>query len=719
MTTAALLLVALCVCAGAAAASVALPARRAARSSPYLLLTVAALLVAVAGLRADLGHGGTLDLGTVMGFGRSTLRADPLAGLFLTLTGVVAVPVTLGFAAWSRHDPDVPFRALAAVVALTLAGVVLVLLADSAYVFLFGWESVSVAFYLLAGYRRDIPDRSRAAMLTYGFSKTSGALLLVAFGLLAGQTGSFRLADWSAASGASHDAAYALLLVAFTAKVGVVPLQVWLPAGYGAAPGPARALMSAVAANIGFYGMWRTLEILGAPPTWLAVVLLLTAAFTALLGIAHAAVQRDLQRVVAYSSVENGGLITAGYAIALAGATTGQARLTALGLLTSALQMVAHSFAKSAMFLATGRLEQVTGQRDLDELLGAGRAEPAAGVAFAVGALTLAGLPLTLGFVSEWFLLEAVMQLFRLRELTLLVTFAVAGAALALAIGYAGLTFVRLVGMTVLGGDRHRDDQPAAPPALGMLGTFALLIPAAGCVAVAAVSPWEIRFLADGLAPVVPAGTTLGALASPWVLQPVYADFSALSPSWLAVELPVLAVVVLGLTAVASQGSLFAVRRVPAWRSATNGVAGDARYTPFAFANPTRHVLGNLLLTRAGRVDANDRLDSQDDADSPFAGPDMPEGEQRHRSQHRTEPGDMPAKGTLEVSSGTGAARHHAVYSTDVVELVEAFLYRPAIAPLRRVVTAAKRLQSGRLDAYIGYMLVTLVALIAVVVAMS
>ncbi|MHB8339761.1 MAG: proton-conducting transporter transmembrane domain-containing protein [Mycobacteriales bacterium] len=699
MTTAALVLAALCCCGGTALLSVVVRScPRPVRSWPYLMLGTATTLLAIAGVRADLGHGGTLELGTVLGFGTSALRVDPLAGLFLALTGVIATPVMLGFAAWSRSDADAPFRSLPAFVALTLAGIVVVVLADTAYVFLFGWESVSLAFYLLCSYRRDLPGRGRAGMLAYAFSKTSGALLLMAFLLLAAATGSFRLADWSTATGAVHDTAYALALLGFTAKVGVVPLQVWLPGGYSAAPGPARALMSAVAANIGFYGMWRTLQILGRPPTWLAVGLLLLAGFTALLGIAHAAVQRDLQRVIAYSSIENGGLITAGYGIALAGAAAGLTRLMALGLLTSGLQMIAHAFAKSSLFLATSRIEQVTGRRDLDGLLGAGRREPATAAAFTLGAFTLAGLPLTVGFVSEWFLLEAVMQLFRLHQLPLELTFVIAGAAIALAAGYAGFTFVRLVGMTVLGGTRRQPATTTAPR-LGVLGAVAMLVPAASCIALAAASPWEIRFLAHGLSTVVPSDGTLGALTSPWVLQPVYAHFSALSPSWLAVELPVLALLAVGVAALASRGSLFTVRRVPAWRSATGGVAGDARYTPFAFANPTRHVLGNLLFTRAGHTQVEAETRQEEDAASTFSGPDMPVGEGRLHP--------------------VTESHYHAAYTTDVVELVETFLYRPAIAPLRRVVTAAKRLQSGRLDAYIGYMLIALVALLAVVVGLS
>lgn len=724
MTTAELVLAALgCFAAGAAVNLANLRRRPAVDVAAYLVLLAGALVLAVAGVRADLGSTSRLDLGGWVGFGPSAVAVDRLAGLFLALTGVVSAPILLAFTGWARDPVQNPWRPLPALVALTLAGIVVVLTAEDAFVFLFGWESVSLAFYLLVGYQRQRPGRPRAAMLTYGISKTSGALLLLAVGLLGGATGSLTLSDWGGVHGPVHAAAFALALVAFTAKVGVVPLQVWLPAGYSAAPGPARALMSAVAANIGFYGMWRTLQVLGRPPTWIAVVLLLTAAFTALLGIAHAAVQRDLQRVIAYSSVENGGLITAAFGVALVGSVTGQQGLVAVGMLASALQMTTHAFAKSALFLASGRLEQRSGTTDLDRLTGAGRQERATAVAFSVGAFTLAGLPLTLGLVSEWFVLEAVMQLFRVDHLLLALTLAVTGAALALTAGYAGFTFVRLVGFTVLGRPgrlrpghvRSRGTRTAPPSALSPAAAVGMLLPAAACVVLAALAPWLLRFLSAGLTPVVAPSATAGALASPWVLQPVYPGFSSLSPSWLAVELPLMAVSVLVLALLASRRSMLTVRRVPAWQSATGGVAGDGRYTSFGFANPTRHVLGSLLMTRAEHVVLDRSAHEEAESASTFAAPDLPVG-----------PGWLSAPASATAPNGaplgspeppTGEQR--SAYVTDVVEMVEAFLYRPLLGPLRSLVATAKRLQSGRLDAYVAYMLMALVALLAVVVALS
>jgi hydrogenase-4 component B len=704
VTTAALILAALCVLAAAAVVDVVIgTSRRSARVAPYLALCAASVLLAVAGTRADLGHGGALDLGTFLGFGHSVLRADPLAGLFLTLTGLIGVPIALSFIAWTRDSKDAPYRGLAAATAGTVAAVTVIVLVDNAFVFLFAWEILSVCFYLLAGYRRERRGQGTASMLAFGFSKTSGALLLLAFGLLYGATGSFTFGAWQHVSGVTHGAAYALAVAGFAIKVGLVPAQVWMPLGYGAAPGPARALMSAVAANVGVYGMWRTFGVLGTPPEWLAITLVVVAGFTALLGITHAAVQRDLQRLIAYSSVENGGLITAGFAIALIGAVGNLPGLVALGLLTSSLQMVAHAFAKATLFLSSAFFEQQSGTRDLDKLRGVGVDSPVAGTAFTIGALTLAAIPLTVGFVSEWYLLESVMQLFRLTSLTLAIAMSIAGALVALAVGFAGFTFVRLVGLTILGGS-GRDDPRPARPSPGVVANVAVCLPALACIGVAIVSPWEIRFLTHGLSTLVPRTTSNAALSSPWVLQPVYRGFSALSPSWLAVEMPLLALVVVGFVTVVTRGAFRHVRRVPAWRSATAGVDGDAHYTSFAFANVARHVLANLLMTRTALAQ------QPDDLASAFAGPDLPSDQDGARRRATRVDGPVAYE---------GADMPGASYTTDVVEVVERYLYRPLVRPLQHVVSAARRLQSGRLDAYIAYLLVTVVALIAVVVALS
>ena len=382
--------------------------------------------------------------------------------MFLALTFGAAVPVSVAFASWAARPDAATRRGLGASYALALGAVVVIMTARDAFTALFGWETLTLAFYLLAGTERNKPGRAGAAQVTFAFGKVSGAALLIGLLLLATRSHSILLASFAhVPGGAVRTTAYVLLLAGFAVKAGLGPFQIWLPRGYAAAPGPARAIMAGVCVNVAFYGMWRTLALLGRPPGWLAGVLLVLGGLSALLGIAHAAVQNRLNRVIAYSSIENTGLIVTGFGVALTGAATGDRRLVAAGLLAATLQVVAHTVAKSLLFTSSAGIEAAAGHDDLEELRGRARGAPWSGFGLAVGSVTLAGLPPTVGFVSEWFLLESLMQQFRVPGLGYRLVLALAGAAVALTVGFAGVTFVRLVGLICLGGN-----DPPRPPLL-------------------------------------------------------------------------------------------------------------------------------------------------------------------------------------------------------------------------------------------------------------
>jgi hydrogenase-4 component B len=311
-------------------------------------------------------------------------------------------------------------------------------------------------------------------------------------------------------------------------------------------------------------------------------------------------------------------------------------------------------------------------------------------------------LPLTVGFAAEWFLLEALLQQFRIPGLGFRLVLALAAAAVALTVGFAGVTFVRLTGLVVLG----PPVQPASPPGgvgsgagrdYGWLGRAAIVILAAGCLVTAAALPLVIRMVAAGLSPVVPTAVTSGALTSPWVVQPVFAAFSILSPSWLWVVMPLMGLAVTAFALLVSRSRLTRVRRVPAWRSATAGVEGADCYTATGFANPARRVLATVLHTQA---------EVRPLAPAPDGGPET------------AHPGQAPpAAGDPEAAPSPPGPRLG--YTSDVVEVTEAYLYRPVLRPVMALVRTAKRLQCGRLDAYLAYMLIALVALLALVTALA
>ena len=706
------------------------------RAVPYLVGTAGSACLLVAGAAAIAGRAVTLRSAGVLGTvalgtrssaanGRSAtaaagasghvpvftdlagLAADRLSGLFLVIAFGAAVAVSLAFASWATGPTGPARRGLGAGYALALGSVAVVLTAQDAFTFLFGWESLTLAFWLLAGFRRHAPGRPLAALVTLAFGRISGACLLAGFVLLAMRSGALTLASMAhVAPGGLRATAVVLLLAGFAVKVGLVPFQVWLPRGYAAAPGPARAIMAGVAVNVGFYGLWRTLALLGPPPAAVTDILLILASVTAVLGIAHAAVQGSLQRVIAYSSVENAGLILAGFGVALIGAAQHSRSLVAAGLLAATLQVVAHTAAKSLLFVSSAGIEGVARTDDLDSLRGSARLAPWSGAGLAVGSLTLAGLPPTAGFVSEWFLLEALMQQFRVPGLSDRLVLAITGAAVALTAGFAGVTFVRLIGLVVLGRPLREgraggaDAGPGARVGIAVLGV--------ACLALAALAPLEIRVIGAGLAPVLPAGTVTAALKSPWVLQPVFAGFSILSPSWLWIVMPGLLVVVGAGAWLLSGRRMLRVRRVPAWRSATAGVTGHDSYTAFGFANPTRRVLAAVLHTQAEVT----RLEAAADNADATAGAELVADAGVVAGADGGPGGDVGSESGRE--SG-GASAPHVEYSSDVVEVVEEYLYLPFRAPFRLLVQFAQRLQSGRLAAYLAYMLIALLAVLAVV----
>jgi hydrogenase-4 component B len=635
-----------------------------------------ALLVIVGVSAALRGANPVLNLGSWLGFGHSALRADGLAGIFLALTGLTGGAVSLAYAELP------PGRWQTALGCTLLLCVAVAIGASNGFLFLLAWETLTVCVYLIASDGPSAGDRL-AGYLSGGLAKIGGAALLAAVALLYAHTHSFSLAVWAHASlpAGTRGVLFALFLTCFATKVGVLPLQGGLPAGYGSAQRLGAASLS-VALCAGFYGLWRfEFQVLGELPVWCGDALLILGGAGALAGIAYALTQDDLRRFLGYSSVEHAGIVLAGLGVALLGHAARMPTLAAAGLLAATLQVCAHNLAKTLALVSVDRVEQATGERTLDPLGGLSRALPVSAFTLGVASLTLAALPPLGGFVSEWFTFEALLQGFRMPTLLSQLLCALAAAALALTAGLGLLAFAKYYGFMflararkALGAVHEPSRAPAGPLALGLI---VLLL--------GALAPWEIRLLGSGLKPLLGFDPASPAISHPLVLGPVFEKFSVLAPTWLSIVLPLYAVgaVLIVLAAHRQQR----VRRAPVWVTGSGAELAAVQYRPSAYSNPMRVILRGPLGYRRRLVEAG--------AEGAGLGP----------------AGDDRTGLTSAGDNGTDTL----TLETSVVLAVDRFLYKPVTRFALAIADRVRRLQSGRLSAYLLYMLIALIVALSLV----
>jgi formate hydrogenlyase subunit 3/multisubunit Na+/H+ antiporter MnhD subunit len=353
-----------------------------------------------------------------------------------------------------------------------VAGMALVVVARTAMLFLMAWEVMSLAAFCLVTFEHEKAAARRAGWIYLIATHVGAAFLLAAFVLLGSQARGLEFEAFRAAPavGAGLSAVvFALALVGFGAKAGFVPFHVWLPEAHPAAPSHVSALMSGVMIKMGLYGLLRVLTFLGPPALWWGPTLGALGLLTGLVGIALALSQRDLKRVLAYSSIENMGLIALSLGVALWARAAGQPAVAALALAAALLHVWNHALMKGLMFLAAGGVLHGTGTGDMERLGGLMKRMPWTGNALMLGAVALAALPPLNGFVSKWLMYLGLLQSGGLAAL-------LAVGLLALIGGLSAVVFVRLTGVVLLGSPRSEAAAHAHEPSPWMRAPMMVLL---------------------------------------------------------------------------------------------------------------------------------------------------------------------------------------------------------------------------------------------------
>jgi hydrogenase-4 component B len=531
-------------------------------------------------------------------------RLDALAAYVLLLVNLLAAIVAVFALGYGGHEKE-QGRVLPAY-PLFIAGMNLVLLSDDAFSFLLAWEFMSLTSWLLVMASHREPGTAEAGYVYLVMAAIGGMALLLAFGVLAGVAGDYSFDAIRAAGRSQAATAAAILLVLLGAgsKAGLVPLHAWLPLAHPAAPSHVSALMSGAMTKVALYAILRVLFDLTVGPTgkeagwWPGLILIALGSASTFMGALYALWQSDLKKLLAYSTVENVGIVALGLGLSLVFRATGLGGLAGLALAAALLHALNHALLKGLLFCGAGAVITATGERDLERLGGLIHRLPATAACFLIGAAGLSALPPLNGFVSEWLTFQAILGGTKLPPWELKFAVVVAGAVLALAAALAATVFVRAFGIAFLGRPRSpaaaaaREVERPMRLALYILTGLCVLLGALPLVAIHLIDPVSQRLLGAPLA--LSAGST-------WLwLVPFSTGISSYGAIVLLAALAGLAlVVILGIHNLAGRRT----RRGPAWDCGFPNADPATQYSASSFAQPLRRVFAANLFRARERVE--------------------------------------------------------------------------------------------------------------------
>jgi hydrogenase-4 component B len=593
-------------CGGAALLSIALIAvlacrSRAAAPAIYVACLVVSLVImgiAVAHLIAG-GSPATLRLPIGLPWIGANFRLDALAALFLAVVGLGAAVASLFALDYGRHE-QFPARVLPFYPAF-LGGMIFVILADDAFVFLVSWEFMSLSSWALVMAHHENPENRRAGFVYIMMAGFGTMALLLAFGLLAGPTGNYTFAGMADVVRPDWAPGIILLLVLLGAgsKAGVVPLHVWLPLAHPAAPSHVSALMSGVMTKVAVYGFMRIVfDLMGSPAWWWSIVVLALGGISAVLGVLSALMQRDLKRLLAYSTIENVGIIFIGLGLALAFKANNMTGAAALAVTAALLHVINHSLFKSLLFFAAGAVHTATGERDIEKLGGLIQRMPQAAFLALGGCIAISALPPLNGFVSEWLIFQAILLSPDLPQWGLKLMVPAVGAMLALGAALSAACFVRAYGITFLG----RARSPAAASAsetdgfsrsaMGVLLALCILFGLLPGIIIDALAPITQRLVGQAMPPQT---------GIAWMsIVPIAQSRSSYNGLLVFAFITVSTLLVIEII---HRFASRAVRRGPIWDCGFPDPSSATQYTADSFAQPIRRVFGPVVFQLREHVD--------------------------------------------------------------------------------------------------------------------
>ena len=588
-------------------------------------------------------------------WGEFNIGIDPLSAFFLL--AIACVSLVSGIYGWAYLRGQVEKNNLNAHYSFYLletASLLLVVTAKNAILFLAAWEIMTVLAYFLVTFYDEKESVRQAGYLYFIATHCGTFCLLAMFVLMGSAAGSMDFAQMARIHYAPPAAGiiFVLALIGFGVKAGFFPLHIWLPQAHPAAPSHISALLSGVVIKTGLYGLLRLIFIIKDLPRWCGPGLLFIGAVSGVIGVLSALGQHEIKKLLAYHSIENVGIIALGIGIGLLGSAYHQETIALIGYAGALLHIFNHAVFKSLLFLSAGSVIRSTATGEIDRMGGLFKYLPLTGYLFLIGSLSICGLPLFNGFISEWLVFRALFEgAVNFDKFgVFLAVFSI--VSLALIGGMAAACFAKAFSGIFLGQNRSGQDSVYKENLRGIWGPMAFL---AGICLWIGLFPKTIVALALTAAHFLAAIKTLPGEAE-ISLQPILSMAKSLYVFLLVLGLLVLY-------------RIFLFRRYPQRRAQTWACgyalpSARMQYTASSFAEPILRLFKAVVGFKVCSI--------------------------RPKSYFPKE---------LELSS-------------KVVDIPEHFIFRPVLLGLRRFSEALLKLQSGHIPRYLLYILLAVVALL-------
>jgi len=599
-----------------------------------------------------------------------TFKVDPLAAFFILIICLIALLASIYALGYVTHYyGKYNLGGLGFFYNIFLAGMVLVVSAHQALLFLVFWEIMSLASYFLVIQENREEKNVRAGSLYFIMTHLGTACILVAFLLLYQKTGTLDFSLMKAHLGAipplEKNVIFILALVGFGTKAGIIPFHIWLPSAHPAAPSHVSALMSGVMIKTGIYMLIRLfMDLLPGGPLWWGVVILLLGAASSLLGVLYALTEHDLKRLLAYHSIENIGIILIGLGAALVFSSLRMIPLAILGLTAALFHTLNHATFKSLLFMGAGSVISGTHSRNMEEYGGLIKTMPQTAFFFLIGSLAISALPPFNGFFSEWLTFQSLFVGLMAADASARWVLVLAAGSLAFTGGLAAMCFVKAFGVTFLARPRSqaviqsRESGFSLRLGMAVLALLTLLLGLAG--------GWVTQILSGIVTGLADLGSAESAAMATPLTVGLRNDFASLSLPLVLAAL----VLAMGLTlgAVFSVSGRRKIRIGPTWDCGTT-LNSRMEITATGFARSIITIFQALL-----RPTREVRAENQDET-SPY-----------YRKNNRIELG--------------------------VEDIYRRYLYQPLQALAFEASEYVKRIQSGNINMYILYILGILIALL-------